>query len=114
MPTLSNNENNDQSFELSFESNADDIPDDINVVFVTSEPDEQSIEVNAEKKKRNSFKWTKVAVGKSLDEAVDVIVEEGFKLYDDKDLKCGQKFYFKCECTPKSRTRFFCHQIAMT
>lgn len=39
-----------------------------------------------------------------MDEAIDAITAEGFKLYDDHDLKCGQKFYFRCGKVPKARS----------
>lgn len=64
---------------------------------------ENIVKTAEEKKKRNKFTWLKEKVTKDLDEAVDSISDEGFKLYDDHDLKCGQKFYFRCGKVPKSR-----------
>lgn len=59
--------------------------------------------IHFSKRKRNKFSWVKEKVTKDFDEAVDMITEQGFKLYDDHDLKCGQKFHFRCGKIPKSR-----------
>lgn len=66
--------------------------------------DVQSIgKILNEKKARNKFSWAKERVTKDLDEAVGIITNEGFKLYDDHDLVCGQKFYFRCGLIPQNR-----------
>lgn len=72
------------------------------MVLSTSDGEECFIKAD-DKKKRNKFTWVKDKVGHDFDEAVDAITEEGFKPYNDHDLKCGQKFYFRCAKIPKSR-----------
>lgn len=94
--------------DLSFESSEDDDKNDDNddnvaILLASSGCEENVIKTSNEIKKRNKFSWVKQKVTKDLDEAVDSIVAEGFKLYDDHDLKCGQKFYFRCGKIPKSR-----------
>lgn len=54
-------------------------------------------------KTRNKFDWKIESEWKSLDEALDFLENEGFVCYDYKDLKCGQKFYFRCKLIPKER-----------
>lgn len=90
--------------DLSFESN----DDDVEVIVAPSEAiksiDVQSMnEISNENMKRNKFSWVKERVTKDLDEAVDMITNDGFKLYDDHDLKIGQKFYFRCGKIAQSR-----------
>lgn len=84
--------------ELSFENNEDDVD-----VILAPKIDVGNIKSPNEKKKRKCFSWVKERITNDLDEAVDSITEEGFTLYDDHDLKCGQKFYFRCSMIPKSR-----------
>lgn len=91
--------------ELSFESTTNN-DDDVDVIVMAPNKGVENINIDKisdEKKKRNKFSWVKVKVTKDLDEAIDSINDEGFKLYDDNDLKCGQKFYFRCGKIPKSR-----------
>lgn len=49
--------------------------------------------------------WTEHSKYESLDDADDFLHAEGFVLFDDKDLKCGQKFYYRCNRIPKDRKR---------
>lgn len=90
--------------DLSFENND---MDGVNVVLKSKEKVVENISTNKNvKKTRNRFTWATEKVGNSLDEAVDNIMSEGFKLYDDHDLKCGQKFYFRCGTIPKARKQW--------
>lgn len=82
--------------ELSFETN----DDDVDVILV---PGEGIAKTSNDKKKKSKFSWVKERTTKDLDEAIDSITEEGFIMYDDHDLKCGQKFYFRCAKIPKGR-----------
>lgn len=92
--------------ELSFESttnNDNSDGDDIGqIVIAPSTLVETVSEMINNKKKRNKFTWVKEKVTNDLDEAVDDIIDQDFKLYNDHDLKKGQKFYFRCGKIPKS------------
>lgn len=92
--------------DLSFESNEENM--DV-VLAPSTSGDNVKIKVTNEKKARNKFSWLQVKCGEDLDEAIDAIIDEGFKLYDDSDLKCGQKFYFRCGKVPKNR-KFWCNK----
>lgn len=48
--------------------------------------------------------WTE-AEWDSLEQVEEFLESEGFVLFDDKDLKMGQKFYFRCGKIPKDRKR---------
>lgn len=97
--------------DLSFENSDDndgnsdneENHDNVEVLLASSGCGESIIKTSNEKKKRNKFSWVTQKVTKDLDEAVGSIIAEGFKLYDDHDLKCGQKIYFRCGKIPKSR-----------
>lgn len=55
------------------------------------------------KKKRNKFVWRIESEWDDLDAALEFLTNEGFVMYDWSDLKCGQKFYFRCKRIPKER-----------
>lgn len=111
---MSRFQSDDQSVELlpelSFETNDDNVDVIIKpsaVQNLAKLPNDQNTDGqntnDNNKKKRNKFAWVKEKVVKDLDEAVDYVTDQGFKLYDDSDLKCGQKFYFRCGKIPKCR-----------
>lgn len=56
-----------------------------------------------EKKRRNNFNWTIDSTWDSLEDALMFLDDAGFVNYDCSDLKCGQKFYFRCKRVPKKR-----------
>lgn len=80
------------------DSNAENVHES-SVIIKTSNA---NVNEKPKKKVRNKFKWTKHSEWDSLDAALDFLEEEGFTLYDDKELNMGQKFYFRCKWTPKS------------
>lgn len=67
------------------------------------ETDNVEIKTDPKVKKRNKFDWKIESEWNSLDEALDFLENEGFVCYDNKNLKCGQKFYFRCKLIPKER-----------
>lgn len=52
-------------------------------------------------KKKNI--WSTEASFEDLEEAIDHINSEGFVLHNNHDLKCGQKFHFRCKNVPSDR-----------
>lgn len=60
---------------------------------------------NDSKAKRQNFKWEVHSKYNSLEEVEQFLEAEGFVLYDNKDLVCGQKFYYRCGCIPRDRKR---------
>lgn len=103
--------------DLSFETddNNDDKGndnDDIEVEMATnhenSENAENDYNVSIDKppKKRNKFNWHIELESDDLDQALDYLEERGFVCYDYSDLKCGQKFYFRCKTIPKERKQW--------
>lgn len=64
---------------------------------------ESSSQNNPEVKKRNKFKWSIESTWDHLEDALLFLEEAGFVNYDYSDLKCGQKFYFRCKRVPKKR-----------
>lgn len=98
--------------ELSFESDKSDneintFEDDTrNDLRRTCENESDEVEINTDvtkKKTRNRFDWKIHSERENLDEALDFLENEGFVCYDFSDLKCGQKFYFRCKMIPKER-----------
>lgn len=86
----------DLSFEI--ESN-----DDENAVESEKDESESALQIVPEVKKRNKFKWSIESTWDSLEDALMYLEEAGFVSYDYSDLKCGQKFYFRCKRIPKKR-----------
>lgn len=85
--------------DLSFEKDDCDniridpvLPPSVNINIVIENP----------KKERNKFKWVEHSKFASLEEALEFLEGEGFVCYDDKELKIGQKFYFRCKKAPMS------------
>lgn len=89
--------NNNES--LIFESQ----DEDESVQSIQNKTDTNKVEEN--KTKRNKFNWGTHSHWQSLDEVEEFLNSEGFVIHDDKDLKCGQKFYFRCMRIPKDRKR---------
>lgn len=54
---------------------------------------------------RKQYTWSEHSRWESLDEIGDFLESEGFVVFDDKELQCGQKFYFRCGRIPKNRKR---------
>lgn len=103
--------------DLSFESDDDhahteDGNDDIEVEIATnhenSDTAKNGYNVSTDKppKKRNKFDWHIELESNDLDEALDYLEERNFVCYDYSDLKCGQKFYFRCKLVPKERKQW--------
>lgn len=57
------------------------------------------------KPKREKFVWRDHSKWECLDELTDFLDTEEFVVYDDRDLKIGQKFYFRCSRIPEDRKR---------
>lgn len=55
------------------------------------------------RKDRKKHTWVTEASYDDLDEALDHIRAEGFVLHNNHDLKCGQKFHFRCKHVPSDR-----------
>lgn len=95
--------------DLSFEADANiDSNDGIDIAMMptTGDTDTESeavVNIVTSPKKRNKFEWRIDTEGDDLDEALDRLENEGFVIYDQSDLKCGQKFYFRCKHIPKER-----------
>lgn len=54
-------------------------------------------------KKRNKFRWIVESKWDDFDEVLDFLESAGYVNFDSSDLKCGQKFYFRCKRIPKER-----------
>lgn len=72
---------------------------------VSSKDNEFRIDASKTKTKRNKFNWKVHSKWDHLDKLADFLESEGFVVYDDRDLKIGQKFYFRCNRIPKDRKR---------
>lgn len=55
------------------------------------------------RKDRKKHIWSTEASYEDLDEAIDHINAKGFVLHNNHDLKCGQKFHFRCKNVPSDR-----------
>lgn len=91
------------SFEI---ESTEDIPEAIQHPLCDSAESEFEGEqdVVPQGKKRNKFNWRTHSTYNNLDDALLFLEDEGFVCYDNSDLKCGQKFYFRCKRVPKKRT----------
>lgn len=101
-----NNEDDNEPIliDISFENH--DMNDDVDIEIATVTAPEESetdknVEILASEKKRNKFLWRIVSEWDDLDAALEFLESEGFVSYDYSDLKCGQKFYFRCKSIPK-------------
>lgn len=86
--------------DLSFESDAE--TECVNDLEGVSETCNVNVIEEPKKRVRNKFNWVKHSEWDSFDAALDYLEEQSFVLYDDKTLKMGQKFYFRCRKRPKS------------
>lgn len=87
--------------ELSFEEEIEEISTP--PVFCIPNENDTNISVITTNKKRNKFVWDILKECVELTEALDYLESDGFVRYDDTDLKCGQKYYFRCKLIPKER-----------
>lgn len=71
----------------------------------TTSTETTNIETAEKKIKRNQFTWVEDSKWGSLEEVEDFLDTNGFVVFDDRDLKSGQKFYFRCMRIPKDRKR---------
>lgn len=105
---------------LSFESetNADEnIVDDVPIELVESviENRDEEVEIAATlpTKKRNKFEWKIDSEWENLDDALDFLEAERFVNHHHSDLKCGQKFYFRCKLVPKSHEKWCAKRLIL-
>lgn len=93
--------------DLSFEDENevdDDCPNDhVPVTLKSTSAETQNIDVSTTNGGRRKFVWVPHGQWNDLDEVLDFLEDEGFVLYDSSDLNIGQKFYFRCKRTPKSK-----------
>lgn len=100
------NNNNDSFDQLIFEeSDADDNPKEATTEIVEIDKlNALKINVATESKQKRKHNWTQTE-WESLEEVEEFLESEGFVLFDEKNLKIGQKFYFRCNEIPKDRKR---------
>lgn len=93
--------------DLSFESsNGQNSDNDIEIETMPTHNkanESDTVNVVVHEKKRNKFQWGVDSEWEFLDEALDFLEKQGFVWCDSSDLKCGQKFYFRCKTIPKER-----------
>lgn len=98
--------------ELSFESDDDDNgdgakkKDDVEIEIASQPENVESICSDKPPKKRNKHIWHIERETDDVDGAIDFLDESGFVCYDYKNLKIGQKFYFRCRSIPKERRQW--------
>lgn len=100
--------------DLSFESDSNDKEDannvdDIELISTCEKENDKELNIMTSQKKRNKFVWVTHSEWEDLDAALDYLENEGFVHYDSSDLKCGQKFYFRCKLIPKEQ-KIWCAQ----
>lgn len=96
----------DLSFETDDNNDDDGNNDDVIEIDMAASNenfDNADLNLSTDKppKKRNQFKWHIELETDDFDSALDYLGERGFVCYDYSDLKCGQKFYFRCRSIPK-------------
>lgn len=93
--------------DLSFEIESAEFINEGTVVVEPELGEEEEIQsaqqVVPEAKKRNKFKWNIESTWNTLEDVLMFLEEAGFVNYDCSELKCGQKFYFRCKHIPKKR-----------
>lgn len=98
--------------DLSFESDDDDNgneatkKDDVEIKIASQQENVESIHSDKPPKKRNKHIWHIERETDDADGAIDFLDESGFVCYDYKNLKIGQKFYFRCRSIPKERDQW--------
>lgn len=103
--TSSNNENDDSFDSLIFDgSDVEDTSTLTTIVTDTNASNALKINVATDQKRKKKHIWTETEYD-SLDQVEEFLDSEGFVLFDDKELKMGQKFYFRCSRIPKDRKR---------
>lgn len=102
-PSANEDEEKNDSFDsLIFEGSETEIEDVVPVEIATS--DSLKIHVATAIESRKKHNWID-SEWKSLEDVEEFLDSDGFVLFDDKDLKIGQKFYFRCSEIPKDRKR---------
>lgn len=95
---------------LSFESDNDGdgakTKDDVEIEIASQQENVESIHSDKPQKERNKHIWHIERETDDVDGAIDFLDESGFVCYDYKDLKIGQKFYFRCRSIPKEREQW--------
>lgn len=103
--TSSNNEKDDSFDSLIFNgSDVEDTSTLTTIVTDTNASNAPKINVATDQKRKRKHIWTETEY-ESLEQVEEFLESEGFVLYDDKELKMGQKFYFRCSRIPKDRKR---------
>lgn len=96
----------DLSFETDGENDDNGETDNVAIDLATgNENSENDLNVSTDKppKIRNKFKYQIELETDDLDYALDYLEERNFVCFDYSELKCGQKFYFRCKSIPKER-----------
>lgn len=104
-PSTSANEKDDSFDSLIFEGS--DVENTSTVIAVCTEtPAHNALKMNvaSDPNPKRKHNWTDTEWD-SLDQVEEFLELEGFVLFDDKELKMGQKFYFRCGRIPKDRKR---------
>lgn len=83
---------------------------DVDVNLKSPAAETQAIEISTKNVTRRKHVWIPYGHWDDLDEVLDFLEDEGFVLYDIKDLKMGQKFYFRCKRTPKAK-KPYCNKL---
>lgn len=102
--TSANNEKDDSFDSLIFDGSDVETSIVVTDIIEKNTPDALKISIDTEPKQRKKHNWTETEF-ESLDSVEEFLESEGFVLYDDKILKIGQKFYFRCQRIPKDRKR---------
>lgn len=93
------NEENNNDDSLIFEESPEEALN-FNLIEHAMKSDEAAM-----KPCRNNFNWEFHSKWEALDACEDFLAKEGFVIFDNKVLACGQKFYLRCERVPKDRKR---------
>lgn len=98
--------------ELSFESDDDDNgdgakkKDDVEIEIASQPENVESIRSDKPPKKRKKHIWHIERETDDVDGAIEFLDESGFVCHDYKNLKIGQKFYFRCRSMTKERDQW--------
>lgn len=96
----------DVSFETNDENDDNGETDNVAIdLAIDNENIENDLNVSTDipPKIRNKFKWHIELETDDLENALDYLEERNFVCFDYSELKCGQKFYFRCKSIPKER-----------
>lgn len=95
--------------DLSFEDSVDSA--DIAISQSNSDVNRE-IEVVATATKRRKLDWQTEKIFENFDDALKFVEESGFKNYKFEDLKCGQKYHYRCKLIPK-HLKPWCDRLLM-